>query len=170
MREVFAVIPPGAVPSPDQSIEIPLREITRRTKYPHAIFAVILASAIGYFDPLLARLRDPRVKLEWYERKFLADNWGKRRLGGDRQVKTDRKYLGITAHYLEFTRGELEPDDRGKKAAAVGHVCEKYDIDPREFTRAKNRAKEVRYGSGLWLDLAVRLATKGKFEQLHRTY
>jgi hypothetical protein len=168
MKEVFRFLPPGAVPSPDQSVKIPLEEITQETKHPHAVFAVMLAHSIRHFDPLLARLRDPSVKLEWYERKFLADNWDKQRPGGKRLVEKNRKWLGIAAHYLEFGRGE---PGKGRAREAEDFAAGKYNgIDPREVRRAVKFAKTVNYGTGRWWDLAVKMAREGKIEKLHRTY
>jgi len=163
MREIFRFEPGGAVPSPDATLEIVLED-----RHHAASFAVLLADSIGYFDPLLARLRDPDVKLESYERQFLADNWGKRRAGGNRRVKKHRKWLRIAAHYLEFDLGE---PSKGQKVAAEKYAAAKCDIDDTsEVRRAVRFAKTVTYKQWPWFRIASRLARKGKLEQLHQTY
>jgi hypothetical protein len=136
-------------------------------KHYGAIFAVLLADSIGYFDPLLARLRDPNVELEPSERRFLADNWGKQRRGGDRRVQKNRKWLRVAACYLESCQGE--PRER-KKMEAVESAVYECNVSEREVFICLDFAKGVRYGQWRWWDIAARLARKGKIEALHRTY
>jgi hypothetical protein len=163
MTKKFDFVPPNAVPSPDES-----REIKLEAKHYNAVFAVMLADEIGYFDPLIARLRDPKIKLEPFEREFLADNWGKRLKGGGRKLDMYRKYLGMAAYYLEFDKGEPR---KGRKTEAEKFAAAKYGIDDTsEVRRAVRFAKKVNYGPWPWWAIASKMARESKFKQLHRTY
>jgi hypothetical protein len=153
------------IPSPDLSLDIALMR-----KHHSAFFAVLLAYSIGYFDPLVARLSDPSVGLEPYERAFLATNWGKPIKGGGRKVDMYRNRLRIAAHYLESDRGD---PGEGKKIAAerfAAAECGLNTKDTGEVRRAVRFARRVHYGPWSWWDIAAQMARKGKIEQLHRTY
>jgi hypothetical protein len=180
MKETFYFVPPGAVPSPDESLEI-----TLETKHYNWVFAVILAHSIGYLDPLKARLRDTDLKKTYDELAFAAKVWAemiKLPGGGLRQVKKNRSRLCMAAHYLEFASGE---PGKGQKAAAVDHAAKESPkklvameliakprdiLDRSEVRRAVRFAKGINYGRWRWWDIASKMAHERKIEQLHRTY
>jgi hypothetical protein len=161
--EKFDITPPGAAHSPDLHEEIML----------DAIFVVILAHAIGYFDPLLARLR-AISKLEPYEVEFLTavvEDWGRRRKGGQRQVDKNRRYLEIAAYYLEHLGPDQDDPPRGRKTDAEKFARDKYGLrDERQVRLAIEFARTVHFGRWWWWEIASKLARKGKIKELHRTY
>jgi hypothetical protein len=161
--EKFDITPPGAPHSPALHEEIML----------DATFAVILAHAIGYFDPLLARLR-AISKLEPYEVEFLtavAEDWVRRRKGGQRQVDKNRRYLEIAAYYLEHLGPDQDDPPRGRKTDAQEFARKKCGLrDERQVRLAITFARTVHYGHWWWWEIASKLARKGKIKELHGTY
>jgi hypothetical protein len=181
MREKFTYVPPGAVPSPDESIQT-----TLHPKLYNAVFAVMLADSIGDLDPLIARLNavtDLKC-LEPIEREFVADllrrrpkRWPKGTVPGS--LKTNRKKLCVAAYFLEFARGEPPEGQVGKALEHARDRCGLSNrrgdpLDPRVIRRYVDEAKKVTYQwrdrQHRWWDIAAKMAREGKLEQLHRTY
>jgi hypothetical protein len=132
------------------------------------LFAMLMAKSTGNFEPLLACLRDPDVVIDMEARKFIADNWDKRRKGGNRGVNKFRTQLRIAAYYLEFDRGEPR---KGKEMAAQEHAAEICtNGNTANVRKAKAFAQKVEYGPWRWWDIASRMARKGKIDKLHQTY
>lgn len=172
----------GSTPSPDESIDFSLE-----TEHHNWFFAVLLAQSIGFIDPLVKRIRDPGLPKTREELEFIAKVWANviklPTAGGPRRIKKHRRELCIAACYIEFLKGE-EPSegqitnaekDAAEKApqklAALGlNPDERYILDTREVRTARASAKQLRYSSWTWWEIATRLARKGKLEQLHRTY
>src|SRR5215475_4311873 len=99
MKEIFTFTPPGAAPSPDESIQT-----TLEPKLYNALFAVMLAGSIGFLDPLVERLDavGDIKDLEPIEREFVASllrgrpkGWPKGAVPGS--LKTKRKKLRVAA-------------------------------------------------------------------------
>jgi hypothetical protein len=176
MKEKFHFVPPGAVRSPDESVET-----TLETRHHNALFAVILAHSIGYLDPLIARLDDSHVEdLEPIERKFVADllrhrqkGWPKGAVPGS--LQTNRKKLRVAAYFLQFDRGEPSEGRIGKAMKYARDHCGLFNkdgeaLDLRVVRRYVKEAKAVVYQRWRWWDIASKMARENKIEQLHRTY
>jgi len=175
MKEKLLYTSPGKPPSPDLSLEITLEE-----KLYNAFFATLLADALGDLDPLIARLDECVVELMPIERKFLAGlfrrrpkGWPKGTVSGS--LQTNRKKLQVAAYYLQFAGGEPPEGQIGKAEEYARDHCEIFNrhgepLDLRVVRRYVAEAKTVMYQQFTWWEIALYLVSKGKLDQLHRTY
>jgi hypothetical protein len=131
-------------------------------------FAVMLARLIGYRDPLIQRLRDPKVKKDQKEHEFVASRLvDSFKWPTPNQVIESREKLRRAAYYLEFLKAQGSPLTTEEAAERAAERC---NVDARTIRRAVKYAKEL--GDGEWWKSALHLARKGprKRPSLHRTY